>query len=376
MVTAGSAKAAPKRQGAPTIHDVAARAGVSKSLVSLVLRGSPHVSEARRKAVLKAIDDLGYRPNTMARSLVERRTHIVGVVISDMRNPWYVDLVENFQMLMCERGMSVLLGNGRLDASTDESLVEAFLRLRVDGLFLVGSLPLTDAIIASARSVPTVVGSSRDMKLPRVDTVANDDHLGATLAVDHLVALGHRRIAHLGGGVGNVAQARRAGYEDAMAWHGLSDETRVECCDFTESSGYEAAMKLLRARSRPSAIFGLNDVACIGALSAADELGITIPGQLSLVGYDNTSLAAMPRVSLTTVDPMNSEVGRVAAEMLFARVQHRLRPAVERLIEPRLVVRGSSAPPNGGWATSPGQGVPPPGQKTRISARRGPDGRR
>jgi len=366
VTTISRGAARPKGRGAPTIHDVAARAGVSKSLVSLVLRGSPHVSDARRKTVLKAIDDLGYRPNTMARSLVERRTHIVGVVISDMRNPWYVDLVENFQMLMSERGMSVLLGNGRLDARTDESLVEAFLRLRVDGLFLVGSLPLTDAIVASARSVPTVVGSSRDMKLPRVDTVVNDDYLGATLAVDHLVALGHGRIAHLGGRRGTVALARRAGYEEAMSRHGLGGETRTQWCDFTEASGYEGASRLLRGRRPPTAIVGLNDVACIGALSAADERGITVPDQLSLVGYDNTSLAAMRRISLTTVDPMNGEVGRVAAKMLSERILHPGRPGVERLIEPRLVPRGSSAPPERARATnrarvSAGTRAPRPG---------------
>lgn len=344
-MTVSGAGARRTGRGAPTIVDVAARAAVSKSLVSLVLRGSPHVSPARRAAVLKAVDDLGYRPNAMARSLVERRTHIVGVVISDMRNPWYVDLVENFQLSMSQRGMSVLLGNGRLDARTDESLVEAFLRLRVDGLFLVGSLPLTDAIMASVRSVPTVVGSSRDMKLPRVDTVVNDDYLGATLAVRHLAGLGHRRIAHLGGGAGAVAAARRQGYEDAMAGAGLGAETRTQWCDFTEASGYEGARELLAGRRRPTAIVGLNDVACIGALSAAEELGLSVPAQLSLVGYDNTSLSAMRRVSLTTVDPMNGEVGKVAAAMLLARIEHRGRPGAERLIEPRLVVRGSSSRP-------------------------------
>ena len=330
-------------RGVPTIHDVAARAGVSKSLVSLVLRGSPHVSQARRGAVLEAIDQLGYRPNTIARSLVERRTRIVGVVISDMRNPWYVDLVESFQMVMYERGMSVLMGNGRLDARTDESLIEAFLRLRVDGLCMVGSLSVTEAIWVAARSVPTVVASSRDMKLPRVDTVVNDDFRGATLAIDHLVELGHRRIAHLGGCEGGVATARRAGYEAAMCRHGLSDETHVEWCDFTEQTGYEAAMKLLGARCRPTAIFALNDVACIGALSAADELGIAVPGQLALVGYDNTNLAAIRHLSLTTVDPANSEVGCVAARMLLDRIEDQARPAGERLIEPRLVVRSSTA---------------------------------
>ncbi len=141
------------------------------------------------------------------------------------------------------------------------------------------------------------------MKLP----VVNDDQLGAALAVDHLVELGHSRIAHLGGRQGAVALARWAGDQDAMSRHGLGGETRTEWCDFTEPSGYEGASRLLRGRRRPTAIVGLNDVACIGALSAADELGITVPGQLSLVGYDNTSRRCCPTVSFTgTVLPSSA----------------------------------------------------------------------
>lgn len=328
---------------APTIRTVAERAGVSKSLVSLVMRGYPHVSDARRRAVLEAAHDLGYRPNAMARSLVERRTRTVGVVIADMRNPWYVDLVDGFGSVMQTDGMRVLLGDGHLDRHTDESLTEAFLQLRVDGLCLVGTLPPSEVIRNAARSVPTVIAGGRDIQFPRVDVVGNDDARGAALAVDHLVELGHTRITHLGGCDGAVAAARRTGYEQSMHRHGLAQQIRVEWCDFTEQAGYEAAVTLLKDRDRPTALFTVNDVACIGALSAADELGIDVPKQLSLVGYDNTHLAAIRHLSLTTVDPANAEVGRIAAGCLLRRIANPRRPARQHLVDPHLVVRGSTA---------------------------------
>jgi len=328
-----------------TILSVAERAGVSKSLVSLVMRGSPHVSPARRQAVLRAARELGYRPNAMARGLVERRTRTVGVVISDMRNPWHVDLVESFQTVLQDHGLRALLGNGRLDRPTDESLTEAFLQLRVEGLCLVGSIPVSELILEAAQLVPSVVASGGDMKLPCVDTVANDDFHGAMLATDHLLDLGHEQIAHLGGCEGAVGSARRAGYEEAMRRRGLGAAIRVEWSDFTERAGYQAAIRLLAAAQRPSAIFAVADVACIGALSAADELGIEVPRDLSLVGYDNTYLAAIRHLSLTTVDPASKDVGRIAARALLERIQNPNQPAREQLIEPHLVVRGSSAPP-------------------------------
>ena len=348
-MTAGP-RAARARTGrdAVTIRDVAQRAGVSKSLVSLVMRGYPHVSAVRREAVLKAARELGYRPNAMARGLVEQRTETVGVVISDMRNPYYVDLVESFQGVLQDAGFRTLLGNGRLDALTGDSLVEAFLQLRVDGLCLVGTFPQSQVIADAADLVPAVAASGRDMRLPRTDMVANDDFHGALLATRHLLGLGHRRVTHIGGCDGAVAAARQAGYEEAMRGGGAGADIRVQRSDFTERAGYDAAMTALSARPRPTAVFAVNDVACVGALSAADELGIAVPGQLSLVGYDNTYLAGIRHLSLSTVDPVNTHVGRIAGHALLDRLEDPDRPGLEQLIEPHLVVRGSSAPPPAG----------------------------
>jgi DNA-binding LacI/PurR family transcriptional regulator len=198
--------------GEPTIRDVAERAGVSKSLVSLVLRGSPSVSDAKREAVLKAIKELGYRPNAAARTLSERRTRVVGVIMDDLRNPWYVD---------CLDGLTMVLGDARLDRRSDQRLLHTFMDMRVDGLVLVGTMTPSGAVSEATLRLPTVVVGSRDFKLPRVDVSAQDDRRGAELAVRHLVDLGHRRIGHVAGNQAAVSKIRRRVYEDTLRWvHG------------------------------------------------------------------------------------------------------------------------------------------------------------
>src|SRR6476620_7270983 len=175
-----------------TIRTVADRAGVSKSLVSLVLRGSPNVSDAKRLAVQQAIDELGYRPHAIARQLTERRTNMVGVLLNDLRNPWFIDCLEGLTSVLHEQGLRTLLADGRMDRPNNDSLLEGFLELRVDRLVLVGTMS----------SLPTGVAASRDISLPKVDVIANDDWIGTQLAVNHLADLGHTRIAHLAGSLG------------------------------------------------------------------------------------------------------------------------------------------------------------------------------
>ena len=196
----------------PTIRDVAERAGVSKSLVSLVLRGSGQVREEKRLAVLAAVEELGYRPNAAARSLSERRTlpqaldsarpggtPIVGVLLNDMRNPWFVELLDGLNSRLYDSGLRMLLADGHLNRRLGEDLTHTFTELRVDGLIAVGTLPDPGVLKAAAARVPTVVAGTREPELPGVDIVAGDDEHGARLATEHLIALGHRRIAHIAG---------------------------------------------------------------------------------------------------------------------------------------------------------------------------------
>jgi DNA-binding LacI/PurR family transcriptional regulator len=332
----------------PTIHTVAERAGVSKSLVSLVLRGSPKVSPDRRAAVERAIAELGYHPNTAARDLRERRSRTIGALINDVRHPWFVDLLDGLTDALAEQGRRLLLASGRLDRGHDEAVPAALAGLGVDGLVLVGTQAGSPALAELAQLVPTVAVGWRDIDLPHVDVVANDDLLGGALATRHLVELGHRRIAHIAGHVPGspnaVGALRRRGYADTMREHGLDGHIRVETSDYTDDGGYRAAVRLLSSPTPPTAIFAVDDVVCLGARAAATELGVAVPDQLSLVGYDNSQLARLRSISLTSVDSVGAEVGRLAAHTLATRIDDPTGVAQLRLLPPRLAVRGSSGP--------------------------------
>ncbi|MFD5792120.1 LacI family DNA-binding transcriptional regulator [Streptomyces diastatochromogenes] len=328
----------------PTIRDVAARAGVSKSLVSLVLRGAEGVRPDKRQAVLAAVEELGYRPNAAARSLSERRTRTVGVLLNDMRNPWFVELLDGLNSRLYDSGLRMLLADGHLNRRLGEDLTRTFTELRVDGLIAVGTLQDPGVLRAAADRVPTVVAGTREPILPAVDIVANDDEHGARLATEHLIALGHRHIAHVAG-QGAVGDLRRSSFEATMREHGLADTAVVEQGDLTEEGGYRAAVRLLNRRERPTAVFAVNDMTCVGAMSAAEASGLVVPRDLSLVGYDNTYLSQLRHLWLTTVDNASRDVGRRAAQHLLDRIADPARPATVDLATPSLEVRGTTAPP-------------------------------
>jgi DNA-binding LacI/PurR family transcriptional regulator len=314
---------------------------VSKSLVSLVLQNSPRVSEPKRQAVLKAVAELGYRPDPVARSLAERRTRTVGVVIDDLSNPWYVELLDGLRPVLHEHGLRPLLADGH----TEPDAVQALSDLRVDGLILVGtpSPSVVDQADALGGHVPTVVAGTREPRLSTVDVVANDDERGARLATTHLLELGHRRITHIVG-AGEVGRLRRVGFEASIA--DADADARCVVGDWTEAAGYRIAIELLRSSPRPTAILAANDLSAVGVLAAADELGLRVPEDLSVVGYDNTVFARLHRLSLTTVDAHIAEVGQVAGRTLTARIDGDDGTVVTRLLAPTLVVRSSTGAPS------------------------------
>ncbi len=325
----------------PTIRTVADRAGVSKSLVSLVIRNSPNVSPERRAAVQAAMDELGYRPNASARALAEERTRLIAVLVNDLRNPWYIQALEGINTLLHRRDLRMMIGDQRLDLLGDEVLTAAFLEMNVDGLIITGSMVQSERLIHTATHLPTVVVGSRSLTLPRVDVVVNDDELGARLAVNHLVGHGHRRVAFLNAptAVGNF---REQGYHDAMSAHGL--EALVDMDDPSEDGGYRAAVRLLTAGPRPTGIFAYNDLMALGALSAAEQLGLDVPGDLSIVGYDDTTIGQLKAISLTSVDNASYRIGYRAADLLVDRIAAPGRPPQTLLMEPQLIVRRTTGP--------------------------------
>src|SRR5882757_7751335 len=348
---AGRSVAGRSRAGrAPTIIDVAARAGVSKSLVSLVLQGKgpPLVSEERRALVLDAVTELGYRPNTMARGLVRRRTGLVGVLVSDLRNPFFADLAESVDAEAARRGYRAVLAAGHRDAAREQLVVNDFLESRVEALVLLSPALSATAITRAVEGVPVVVEGRPTFRSARVDLVGTDDALGAELAVRHLVELGHQRIAHIAGSAPG-AEARRKGYERAMRIHRCGQHIQVADCDETDSGGYEAARRLLDGTTgptRPSAVFAVNDVVALSVLAAAEDLGIAVPEQLSVVGFDDIYLGGLRGVGLTTVA---QPVAQIAASMVGALLERiegteQTRPGVRTWLPPALTVRCTTGP--------------------------------
>ncbi len=336
----------PQRRRGVTILDVAARAGVSKSVVSLVLRGTGYVSAEKRTAVERAARELGYRPNAAARTLVESRSRTVGVVLHDMRNPWFVPAVEGLNAGLAERGLQMLMGDFGLDARSGGSLVRRLLEMNIEGLVLVGTLPESPELEEAVGQVPAVVLGAPAGPTPAVTVVSNDDVAGALLVVEHLVGLGHRKIVHVGAGGTAVGTARRRGYEQAMLAAGLADHVRVVEGGLTEEGGHRAGLELLAAADRPTAVFGVNDVTALGVLSAAEERGLAVPEDLSVAGYDDTPVTHLRRIGLTSVDNAGRAAGARAAALLAARLEPGAPRPADELLPPALVARRSTGPPS------------------------------
>ena len=332
------------RRPKPTILDVAERANVSKSLVSMVIRGDDRVSPGRREAVVRAISDLDYRPNAMARGLVQRRTRIIGVVVSDLRNPFNGDVVSGILNEAAGLGYRALINTSDRRQDLERDAIESFLELQVDGLVLATSRIDDDAIEHAASAVPVVV-LGRQTSDEVTDSLTGDNEIGAELAVNHCVELGHRAIAHIGGGESMAARMRRKGYMRAMGRHGLTDHMTIVDGDFTEPGGYRGGQALLKQQLVPTAVFAANDLCAIGVLNALEEAGLEIPRDVSLVGYDNTSLAALRHVSLTSIHQPGEDMGRKAMELLFERIHERRTQARHNTVAPSLVVRSTSGPP-------------------------------
>ncbi len=331
------------RRTSPTIIQVAERAGVSKSLVSLALRGAPNVSEASRQAILRAAADLGYRPNAAARSLVSRRTFTLGVMVSDLSNPFFTEVVEGIEEAALDAEYRSLINTGRRLAARESIALDTLLELRTDGLILAGTVVSDEEIETAGGSVPTVL-ASRTIRSQVVDNVVNDDRLGAMMAVEHLVGLGHRHIAHITGGSGAGAQRRLRGYTEAMKRHGLGKEIKVAEGSYTESGGAEGARQLLSATILPTAIFAPNDLAALGALHAIESAGLSVPDDVSLVGYDDIALAAYQHINLTTIHQPQREMGRRAVELLVERIESGRTTPQRIVIKPKLVVRATTGP--------------------------------
>jgi DNA-binding LacI/PurR family transcriptional regulator len=325
----------------PNIYDVASAAGVSKSLVSLVLRGSPGVSPARRAAVEEAMERLNYRPSRAAATLAGNQSRTIGVVLDDYRNLWFVGLLAGMHAELAPHGYRVAVADPSFNAHIDRTPVDGFMSLRVDGI-VIATEPSEGMF--TGIDVPVVVAGNRDLIVPGADIVANDDLAGARLATEHLIGLGHREIGHLTGG-GGAARLRAQGFKAVMSERALRPHIAQGQGLTTESDGYQAALKLLDENPSVTAIFAANDTMAFGAAGAARDRGLRIPEDLSLIGYDNSPLASANLLRLTTIDDRSGQVGIEAAKALLSRIKEPTAPPRTVLVQPELVTRASTAAP-------------------------------
>lgn len=337
----------PQRAGArPTIRDVAKEAGVSKSLVSLVYSNDSKVSDERRQRVLEAASRLGFRPNLTARSLAAASGDFTGILVADLHNPVFAEIVDAARAELSRKGRVALLTSAMLPGpdgtpELDRRALAVFGDLRPRSILVLGSVPDMGELDVIRPRIPVVIASAIADHLTVAATVRSDDTAGMRLVVAHLVERGHRRIAHIGGRGGIVAERRVAAYAEAMAAHGLASEIRVEPSDYSERGGYTATRSLLEQRPATTAVAAVNDLAAVGALAAIAEAAPAIP--VAVTGYDNSFIAQLPQVSLTSVDPHNAEIGVQAAHRVIEAEEDRASAGPETLVAPSLVVRGSTS---------------------------------
>lgn len=331
----------PQRTGASrvTLADVAARAKVSTALVSIVMRDAPGASDATRERVRQAATDLGYQPDRRARLLRSGRTRLLGVVFS-VRLAFHGDLVTGLYEAAEQAGYELTLS--AITPHRDEArAVAGLLAERCDALILLSVDSSPAELGELARQLPVVV-LGRSVRNPAVDVVRNDDRLGLHLAVDHLVSLGHERIVHVDGGRAPGSAERRRGYQEAMDRNGLTSHIRVLTGGTSEAEGAAAARLLLD--DLPSAVAMFNDRSATGLLEVVRSQGLSVPGDLSVVGFDDDRLSRLGYINLTTIGQDSTAMTALAIARAIDRIEG---TDVERrsvVTPPRLVARGTTAP--------------------------------
>ncbi|HET6174190.1 MAG TPA: LacI family DNA-binding transcriptional regulator [Gaiellales bacterium] len=341
MSTSGS----PRRR--PTIYDVARLAGVSTATVSRALNGTGQVAEAKRIAIEAAVEQLGYRPNTIARSLVTRSTQTIALLLPDITNPFYAELVAGIHELTLERGYTMLLCTTDFDPEQEERYLRLLRGKHVDGALVDGLVLPPERIARFVEDGFPIVCLDRDVDSPAVPLVQVDNRMGAGLATDHLLALGHRRIAHITGAPARISEERLLGYQAALTDAGIAtDSALIAMGNFTEGGGHEAMSALLAGAPDLTAVFAANDLSAIGALSALAAAGRKVPGDISLVGFDDVRLSQYTSPPLTTVRQPAGDIARRATELLLGMIDGRKPGALHHRLTPELIVRESTASPS------------------------------
>lgn len=327
----------------PTIIDVADAAGVSKSLVSLALGGKPGVKTETRQRIIDVAQRIGYRRNQWASALVGAPTRTIGVALTDLSNAYYTDVAVAVEEHAELADHGVVLVHGRRNTDRLAAQLERLVALRVDGIVLVGSWVSSEHLARLADQLPIVVVGRLPEEVVGVDTVRNDDELGARLAVKHLVQCGHRRILHVTRSDRPSSVGRRVGYIAAMREAGLASEVRIIGADRWVQQ-WESMLEAIVAgdAEAPTAVFASNDQAAHRVLVSALDACVNVPHDLAVVGYDNSTLSAATRPGLTSIDQPRAAMGEEAVKLLFSRMAGDVEAQQQIIAQPTLLPRGST----------------------------------
>jgi DNA-binding LacI/PurR family transcriptional regulator len=330
-----------------TIRTVAADAGVSVAAVSKVLRDAYGVSAELRAKVHTSVQKLGYRPRLAARAM-RGRSYTLGVLLPDIRNPFFSDILDGLNTALIRTQYQPVLAVSP-SATIEQALVDSMLDRQIDGIIVLGPRMAPSEASALAARVPTVFIAYHEPKTTSFDTVNNDDQMGAALVVNHLATTGRRKIAFLSldlpaHGDLMVTGQREIGYRAAMKSAGFAEHINVVRAEQTSREVQIAAKHMLQAREPPEAIFCWTDFIALEVVSVANELGLSIPDDLAIVGYDNTHYCDLAQNAVTSVDQSGQVLGLQSARLLVERVEGRTK-AEHFLVTPRLVVRRSSQGP-------------------------------
>ncbi len=335
----------------PTIADVARHAGVSTATVSRVINSQSVVAPATRERVQAAVRELGYQPNALAASLVRQRSHTLGVVLPDISNPFFPEVVRGLEDAAHASGYNVILCNSDLDTAKEIEYFEVLRQKRVDGL-IYHSGTITAAHLEAFRrlKLPVVLAATHDPQ-GELPCVLVDNRQAAREAMEHLIGLGHRRTAVVTGSDPVSGESRLQGYRDALAHHGLTLEDSLALqAQWTADEAYQVTRELLKRRSLPTAIAAASDLMALGVMGALRDGGIRVPEDVSVIGFDNIRLAGIIRPALTSMSQPMYDIGKEAALLLIRCLTEDGADSFRgrRLVLPhRLVVRESTAPPRG-----------------------------
>ncbi|GAA3522291.1 LacI family DNA-binding transcriptional regulator [Aeromicrobium panaciterrae] len=310
-----------------TIGDVAARAGVSKGTVSKYFGGNGYyMSEETRSRIAAAVAELDFEPNAIAQGLVHGRTHTIGVIVASVVNPLYAELVDGVDEVLGAEGFTLIMSSSEGSAEKESLAVRSMRQRQVDGIIMASVTMVGSKVQDLVTSGVNVVLASRHLPSTSVDTVIADNLRGARMAVEHLAEHGHTRIGHIAGPP-EVAPfiERRAAYEEVLQDRHLpsGDALVVQAASSRREDAAEAMAALMSGTDRPTAVFVPSDGMALGALQACDQLGLDVPRDVAVVGFDNVWVSRMPGIRLTTVDSSARALGARAASILLTRIQSR-----------------------------------------------------